>query len=106
MNRRLINAASALVALSFVVTTTCAQDGAASQQDLVNEYWAQCHNARTKSRGVVLEKLEAGHPAASPELWEKAIGNLRARLMPPSGAPRPDRPVLEKFPATLRAAID
>src|SRR5215510_14876927 len=106
MNRRLINAASALVALSFVVTTTFAQEAASSQQDLVNKYCATCHNERTKAGGIVLEKVDVDHPASNPELWEKAIRKLRAGLMPPSGAPRPDRAALEKFRATLETAID
>src|SRR5262245_43041401 len=100
MNRRLINAGSALVTIILFVTTARGQQAVSSQQDLVNKYCATCHNERTKSGGLVLEKVDADHPAANPELWEKAIRKLRAGLMPPSGAPRPDRGALEKFRGT------
>src|SRR5205085_6719400 len=37
---------------------------------------------------------------------EKVIKKLRAGLMPPSGATRPDRPTLDTFRSTLEVAID
>src|SRR5215475_12201269 len=106
MNRSLINAGTALVGLTFIITPAFGQQAVSSQQELVNKYCATCHNETTKSGGIVLEKADTDHPAANPELWEKAIRKLRAGLMPPSGAPRPDRAVLEKFRATLESAID
>jgi len=106
VNRALIKAGMGTVALTFIVTTTLGQQPVSSQQELVNKYCATCHNERTKSGGIVLENVDVDHPTANPELWEKAIRKLRAGLMPPSGAPRPDRAVLENFRAKLEAAID
>src|SRR5205085_3775444 len=44
--------------------------------------------------------------AANAELWEKVIRKLRAGLMPPTGAPRPDRAVLDDLRGTLEASSD
>ncbi len=106
MNRALIKTAVALAPLIFILTTTLGQQPASPQQELVNKYCVTCHNERAKTGGLVLEKVDADHPAANLEIWEKAIRKLRAGLMPPSTAPRPDRAVLEKFRATLEASID
>ncbi|PYS20390.1 MAG: hypothetical protein DMG11_29590 [Acidobacteria bacterium] len=78
----------------------------ASQQDLVNRYCLTCHNDKLQTGGLTLEKLDAAHPARDAETWEKVIRKLRAGLMPPSGAPRPDRATLDTFRASLEASID
>jgi len=106
MNRIPINTAVAIVALGLILTTTLGQQPPSQQQQLVNKYCVTCHNEKAKTGGIVLEKVDVDHPAANAELWEKAIRKLRAGLMPPSGAPRPDRAVLESFRATLEAGID
>jgi hypothetical protein len=77
-----------------------------SQQQLVTKYCVGCHNDRAKTGGLSLEKLDADHPEANPETWEKVIRKLRAGLMPPSGAQRPDRATLENFRGTIETAID
>src|SRR5882672_109150 len=78
----------------------------ASQQDLVNRYCLTCHNDKLQTGGLTLEKVDAAHPARDAETWEKVIRKLRAGLMPPSGAPRPDRATLDTFRASLEASID
>src|SRR6185436_4914661 len=56
--------------------------------------------------GLVLEKVDVDHPAADSETWERVIKKLRAGLMPPTGASRPDRAVLEDFRSKLETSID
>jgi Protein of unknown function (DUF1592)/Protein of unknown function (DUF1588)/Protein of unknown function (DUF1585)/Protein of unknown function (DUF1587)/Protein of unknown function (DUF1595)/Planctomycete cytochrome C len=106
MNRALMNIGLLVVCFALVLTSTFGQQPASSQQELVNKYCVTCHNERAKTGGIVLEKIDVDHPGASAELWEKVIRKLRAGLMPPSGAPRPDRAVLDKFRASLETAID
>src|SRR5262245_65959758 len=50
--------------------------------------------------------MDATHPELNAELWEKVIRKVRAGLMPPAGANRPERAVLENFRATLESSID
>src|SRR5689334_9032379 len=106
MNRALMNIGLLVVCFALVLTSTFGQQPASSQQELVNKYCVTCHNERVKTGGIVLEKIDVDHPAANAELWEKVIRKLRAGLMPPSGAPRPDRAVLDKFRESLETAID
>jgi hypothetical protein len=92
-----------LCVLSFLSPFLQAQ---AQEQQLVAKYCVTCHNERAKTGGLSLEKLDATHPADNAENWEKVIRKLRAGLMPPSGAARPDRATLESFRATLESSID
>jgi Protein of unknown function (DUF1592)/Protein of unknown function (DUF1588)/Protein of unknown function (DUF1585)/Protein of unknown function (DUF1587)/Protein of unknown function (DUF1595)/Cytochrome C oxidase, cbb3-type, subunit III len=92
-----------IVCLLWFMSPSFAQS---TQQQLVTKYCVGCHNDRAKTGGLSLEKLDADHPETNPETWEKAIRKLRAGLMPPSGAQRPDRATLENFRGTLETAID
>jgi hypothetical protein len=92
--------------LALILTPTLGQQPVSSQQELVNKYCVTCHNEKAKTGGLVLEKLDVDHPATNAETWEKVIRKLRAGLMPPFGAPRPDRANLENFRGTLEAGID
>src|SRR5262245_61457035 len=92
--------------LGLLLSPAFGQQPVSSQQELVNKYCATCHSDRTKSGGLVLEKLDVDHPGSNAELWEKVIRKLRAGLMPPSGAARPDRAALDGFRATLEGGID
>jgi hypothetical protein len=59
---------------------------------LVDQYCVTCHNARLKTGGLVLEKeqLDFARLADHAELAEKVVRKLRAGLMPPTDARRPD----------------
>jgi cytochrome c551/c552 len=77
-----------------------------SGQQVATKYCVTCHNDRAKTGGLSLEKLDADHADKDPETWEKAIRKLRAGLMPPSGAARPDRATLESLRGTIESSID
>src|SRR5262245_45748701 len=77
-----------------------------TQQQLVTKYCVGCHNDRAKTGVLYPEILDADQPETNPETWEKVIRKLRAGLMPPSGAQRPERATLENFRGTIETAID
>jgi cytochrome c551/c552 len=82
---------------------------APQEQALINQYCVACHSERLKTGGLVLEKLDPAHAADSSETsetWEKVIRKVRAGMMPPAGAPRPNRPTLDAFAASLEAQLD
>jgi cytochrome c551/c552 len=106
MKRFLLFAGIATASLVLALTPTLGQQPASSQQELVNKYCVTCHNEKAKTGGLVLEKVDATHPELNAELWEKVIRKVRAGLMPPAGANRPERAVLENFRATLESSID
>jgi hypothetical protein len=64
---------------------------AAPHKVLVDRYCNGCHNSRTKTAGLALEVLNLGNVGPDAEVWEKAARKLRAGMMPPPGAPQPDR---------------
>src|SRR5215831_13969307 len=61
-----------------------------AQNALVAEYCSTCHNDKTRSGGMTLTSLNLAHPDQNPELAEKVSRKLRAGMMPPPGAKRPD----------------
>jgi mono/diheme cytochrome c family protein len=75
-------------------------------QAVLDRYCATCHNDRVKAGGMILERLSADGLRRDPQLWEKVIRKLRTGMMPPSGAPRPDRATLDLMTSTLERRID
>jgi hypothetical protein len=76
------------------------------EQAIVNQYCVTCHSERLKTGNLVLEKLNPTQASANAETWEKVIRKVRAGMMPPAGAPRPDRGTLDAFAASLETQLD
>jgi mono/diheme cytochrome c family protein len=73
---------------------------------VVQRYCQTCHNARTKAGGLQLDQLDADHPDRDPQSWEKVVRKLRTGMMPPAGAPRPERVTLDRLAASVETALD
>jgi len=97
MSRRIIGLGAVLL------SAACAQT---PERALVNQYCAVCHNDKLKTGGLSLEKLDPAHAADAAETWEKVVHKVRAGMMPPSGARRPDRAALDRFASNIEAALD
>jgi hypothetical protein len=76
------------------------------QPNLTGRYCVGCHNDALKSGGLSLKRLNASHPEQNAAEWEKVIVKLRAGMMPPSGAPRPDAAAIDNFASSLEKALD
>ncbi|MEP6962319.1 MAG: DUF1587 domain-containing protein, partial [Acidobacteriota bacterium] len=103
--RRAILAASVLVA-SAVAFRGQTPAPAAPDRAMLNQYCIGCHSERLKTGNLVLEKLDPASPAGQVDVWEKVVRKVRAGMMPPAGAPRPERPVLDAFAGRLEGALD
>jgi cytochrome c551/c552 len=79
---------------------------ASGQRQFLDRYCVQCHNQKLKVAGLMLDKMDPARVAENPESWEKAVRKLRAGMMPPSGAPRPQRADIDAFTAKLETALD
>lgn len=77
-----------------------------SDRQFVQKYCQGCHNDRVKSGTLSLEQMDPAQAAASPEKWEKVIRKLRAGMMPPAGAPRPERTAIDEFVGHLSNSLD
>ena len=67
---------------------------AAEQNALLKQYCVTCHNDRTKAGTMSLQAFDAATVLEHTELAEKMIRKLRAGMMPPAGARRPDAATL------------
>lgn len=80
-----------------------------SDRALVKQYCAGCHNARTKTAALELDRDElmgADGITAHPDVWERVTKKLRSGAMPPAGAPRPEPRVLASFITDVEGALD
>ena len=72
----------------------------------IERYCVRCHNERLRTGGLVLEHLDPAAPGAAIDVWEKVVRKLRGGLMPPPGAPRPDRAAYTALIAGIESALD
>jgi hypothetical protein len=77
-----------------------------SVQPVLDQYCVTCHNERLKTGGLALDSLKPDRIAADAETWEKVVRKVRAGLMPPAGAKRPDRGSLDAFATAIEGTID
>jgi hypothetical protein len=73
---------------------------------LVNQYCVGCHNDKIASGGFSWTKLDLARPEQNAAHAEKAIRRIRAGMMPPAGAPRPEPAALKSIAVALETAID
>ena len=72
----------------------------------VQKYCATCHSSQIHTADLVLDPAAVAHPQTEAERWEKVIRKLRARSMPPPGAPRPDPATYNALQKFVEAGID
>ena len=107
--RRLAIVTIGVAALSAAVV---AQTGKTPQPvslpapDMVKQYCVGCHSEKGKAGGLSLVSFDAAHADQNAEVAERMIRKLRAGMMPPPGARRPDGGALQAFAASLEAKVD
>jgi len=87
-----------------------AQTGSPAAPDpntaLVRQYCTGCHSERGKAGGLSLAAFDATKAVENAAVAEKMIRRLRAGMMPPVGARRPDETALASLADTLESTID
>jgi mono/diheme cytochrome c family protein len=73
---------------------------------VVTKYCVTCHNERTKTAGLMLDKANIDDPPASADVWEKAIRKMRVGMMPPQSAPHPDAQTQAALISYLQTSLD
>ena len=74
------------MAVAHQPASASAESGAA----LLKTYCVGCHNDKSKAGGLTLAAFDPARPEQSADVAEKMIRKLRAGMMPPAGAKRPD----------------
>src|SRR5437867_198208 len=99
----------AVAVLFFTLITTAAQNApsiAPLDTALLNQYCITCHNQRAKTAGLMLDTLDYAHLEKDAPTWEKVIRKIKTGMMPPSGARRPERNLLDAFANEVEKRLD
>ena len=77
-----------------------------SQNAVVADYCVMCHSDEAMTAGFSLETFDVGRAEQAAPVAEKMIRKLRAGMMPPSFAPKPDPAEIADLARTLEERID
>src|SRR5438045_3769117 len=77
-----------------------------AQRTFLNQYCVGCHNQTAKTAGLMLDQMDVSRVGANPEVWEKVMLKLRAGMMPPAGAKRPEKATINTFALWLEGELD
>jgi len=80
--------------------------GVAEQNAMVKQYCVGCHSDRGKAGGLTLASFDAAKAAEHVVLTEKVVRKLRAQMMPPAGARRPEADKIVALATALETRID
>jgi hypothetical protein len=73
---------------------------------MVKQYCVGCHSDRGKAGGLTLASFDTAKAGDDVELSEKIIRKLRAQMMPPAGARRPEANQILALATALETRID
>jgi hypothetical protein len=73
---------------------------------MVKQYCVTCHNDRAKAGQLSLASFDAAKASEHLEVSEKMIRKLRAGMMPPAGARRPEPAQIKALAVALESRVD
>jgi hypothetical protein len=79
---------------------------ASQPQAMLTQYCVTCHNQTAKMGGLALDTFDVANVGKDAQVWEKVVRKIRSGMMPPSGARRPERAVLDGFAGELETRLD
>jgi mono/diheme cytochrome c family protein len=78
----------------------------ADYRAVLDKYCVTCHNERTKTAGLMLDKADVANVPGGADVWEKVVRKVRVGMMPPQGAPRPDQETAHALVSFLTTELD
>jgi len=107
------NVVCALAVFAFLGAALTAGSGQApdtmpvdAQNKLVAQYCATCHSEKAKAGELVLAGFDGAKAVEHADVAEKMIRKLRAGMMPPPGARRPDAATIGQLVDALETKLD
>ena len=97
--------AVAVLLAAAVVESRAGQSGD-NGQALLDQYCITCHNQRANTAGLALDTKDPANVAEDARDWERVVRKIRTGMMPPAGAPRPARAVLDALAGQLELRLD
>src|SRR5437867_3445386 len=88
-----------------------AAPAASPQRALLDRYCVGCHSQRARAAGqeaarkLTLDDLDVARVADHPDVWERVVRKLRAGMMPPASARRPDKATYNTFITWLETEL-
>jgi hypothetical protein len=79
---------------------------AATSRAVIDRYCVGCHNTKSRTANLELDKLDLTHLGDHSEIGEKVIRKLRAGMMPPSGMRRPDAATYDALISWMETELD
>ena len=73
---------------------------------LLNRYCVTCHNEKLRTAELTLDQMDIENISKDAPTWEKVVRKIRARQMPPLGAPRPDEATYKSLLTHLERELD
>lgn len=95
-----------VLGVALWVPAARAQGQARAQQALIDQYCVGCHNQTALTAGLALDTLDIANPAPDSDVWERVLGKLSGRVMPPAGAARPDEAGYQTLVSYLTTSLD
>jgi mono/diheme cytochrome c family protein len=86
--------------------STAALPDATAATATVKQYCVGCHSERAKAGGLSLADYDVAHATDHAEISERIVRKLRASMMPPAGARRPDDATLQTLRTALETRLD
>jgi len=80
--------------------------GAPESNEVIEQYCTRCHSEQRQRGGLILEGFDVEDAANHADIAERMVKKLRAGMMPPSGARRPDEAVLVELVEELEGRLD
>ena len=99
-------AVSAVSAASPTPAPSHEASGIAAANDTIATYCVPCHNDRRKSGTISLSQFDVSAATKDLDVAERVIRRLRAGMMPPAGAKRPEGDTLTELAATIEQSVD
>jgi hypothetical protein len=76
------------------------------QRAVLNRYCVSCHNEKSKTAGLMLDRMDIENVVTSAPVWEKVVRKLRTDAMPPVGMARPDKTTNTALAEYLETELD
>jgi mono/diheme cytochrome c family protein len=103
----LIPAGIGIVAAVAAIFPSAAQQSSASiHRSTLDQYCVACHNDALLTANLSLQGLDIANLNDNGEIWEKVLGKLRHRQMPPAGMPAPPAESYEDMVTYLTSGLD
>jgi hypothetical protein len=91
---------------SPAVTPAASTGSQAASRALIDQYCVTCHNARLKTANLQLDQLDLAHLGDNVHVAETVVRKVRAGLMPPTSARRPDAAALQSMVSWMEGELD